>query len=258
MLWRRQLDSWSDADFPGLPPGVTLPGASGTDSSGNPYVNMHDAIAPGGLGMGATSEPVPITLSDPSLVRFALAPRILSTGPELPPVLAAIAPLTVMPGQVINVPLQATDPNGDPITFTLQSSGALPTSTLQPGGTLLIAPAPSDVGTLTRGAGTNARFIRNVLPETAEAESLLVVEVITPGGNWSSYPPHKHDRDALPDESYLEETYYHRLKPAQCPSNHQQRRQHAARSSRPERHSPNKPLHQQHAQNRLGCDAALE
>ena len=74
---------------------------------------------------------------------------------------------------------------------------------------------PGDVGTLTRGSGTNARHVRNVLPEDAEAESLLVVEVITPGGHWSSYPPHKHDRDALPDESYLEETYYHRLKPAQ-------------------------------------------
>jgi 5-deoxy-glucuronate isomerase len=74
---------------------------------------------------------------------------------------------------------------------------------------------PDDVGTLTRGTGSNARHVRNVLPEDAEAESVLVVEVITPGGNWSSYPPHKHDRDALPDESYLEETYYHRLKPAQ-------------------------------------------
>ena len=74
---------------------------------------------------------------------------------------------------------------------------------------------PSDVGTLTRGTGTNARHIRNILPEDAEAESLLVVEVITPGGHWSSYPPHKHDRDALPDESYLEETYYHRLSPPQ-------------------------------------------
>ena len=60
---------------------------------------------------------------------------------------------------------------------------------------------PDDVGTLTRGTGTNARHVRNVLPEDAEAESVLVVEVITPGGNWSSYPPHKHDRDALPDES---------------------------------------------------------
>ncbi len=74
---------------------------------------------------------------------------------------------------------------------------------------------PSDVGTLTRGSGTNARHVRNVLPEDSEAESLLVVEVITPGGHWSSYPPHKHDRDALPEESYLEETYYHRLKPPQ-------------------------------------------
>ena len=71
------------------------------------------------------------------------------------------------------------------------------------------------VGTLIRGQGANARHIRNILAEEAEAESLLVVEVITPGGHWSSYPPHKHDRDALPDESYLEETYYHRLSPPQ-------------------------------------------
>ncbi len=74
---------------------------------------------------------------------------------------------------------------------------------------------PGEVGTLTRGSGSNARHVRNIVPEDAEAESLLVVEVITPGGNWSSYPPHKHDRDALPDESYLEETYYHRLRPPQ-------------------------------------------
>ena len=59
---------------------------------------------------------------------------------------------------------------------------------------------PADVGALTRGTGSNARHVRNVLPEDAEAESVLVVEVITPGGHWSSYPPHKHDRDALPEE----------------------------------------------------------
>ena len=75
--------------------------------------------------------------------------------------------------------------------------------------------APGDVETLTRGKGSNTRHVRNILSETATAESLLVVEVITPSGNWSSYPPHKHDRDALPDESYLEETYYHRLFPSQ-------------------------------------------
>ena len=57
--------------------------------------------------------------------------------------------------------------------------------------------------------------MRNILPESEPAESLLVVEVITPSGHWSSYPPHKHDRDALPEESLLEETYYHRLSPPQ-------------------------------------------
>ena len=46
-------------------------------------------------------------------------------------------------------------------------------------------------------------------------ESLLVVEVITPNGNTSSYPPHKHDKLNLPKESLLEETYYHRLNPPQ-------------------------------------------
>jgi 5-deoxy-glucuronate isomerase len=75
--------------------------------------------------------------------------------------------------------------------------------------------APKDVGCLTRGQGTNTRHVRNILPETEPAESLLVVEVITPSGSWSSYPPHKHDRDALPRESLLEETYYHRLSPPQ-------------------------------------------
>jgi 5-deoxy-glucuronate isomerase len=47
------------------------------------------------------------------------------------------------------------------------------------------------------------------------ADSLLVTEVFTPAGHWSSYPPHRHDEDAYPDMTYLEETYYHRLNPAQ-------------------------------------------
>lgn len=37
--------------------------------------------------------------------------------------------------------------------------------------------------------------------------------MFTPEGNWSSYPPHKHDQDHLPEESYLEETYYHKINP---------------------------------------------
>lgn len=71
------------------------------------------------------------------------------------------------------------------------------------------------LATETRGRDTNTRYVTNIIPETAEAESLLVVEVITPGANTSSYPPHKHDTDNLPHESLLEETYYHRINPAQ-------------------------------------------
>lgn len=74
---------------------------------------------------------------------------------------------------------------------------------------------PKDVGQENRGSGKMSRKIHNILPEDKEADSLLVVEVYTPDGNTSSYPPHKHDIDNLPHESYLEETYYHELNPSQ-------------------------------------------
>ena len=64
----------------------------------------------------------------------------------------------------------------------------------------------------TRGSGTEERFIANILMESEPAESLLVTEVVTPAGHWSSYPPHKHDTDDPPNETLLEETYYHRLR----------------------------------------------
>ena len=67
----------------------------------------------------------------------------------------------------------------------------------------------------SRGVGANARHVQNILPETEPAERLLVVEVITPAGNWSSYPPHKHDSDEPLKETALEEVYYHRLDPPQ-------------------------------------------
>ncbi len=75
--------------------------------------------------------------------------------------------------------------------------------------------APEDVGYECRGSGSNTRHIYNILPEDAAADSLLVVEVKTPSGNWSSYPPHRHDKDDIPAISYLEETYYHRIDPPQ-------------------------------------------
>jgi len=72
---------------------------------------------------------------------------------------------------------------------------------------------PEDIEVEVRGSGNMEREVRPILMANTPAERLLVVEVLTPGGHWSSYPPHKHDRDDPPNETYLEETYYHRVRP---------------------------------------------
>lgn len=67
-----------------------------------------------------------------------------------------------------------------------------------------------------RGKGSNTRYVNNIAMEGRDvAASLLVTEVFTPQGNWSSYPSHRHDEDDFPNMTYLEESYYHRLNPAQ-------------------------------------------
>ena len=74
---------------------------------------------------------------------------------------------------------------------------------------------PDDVQVAPRGEGLCLREIHNMLMEDHAAGSLLITEVYSPAGHWSSYPPHKHDEDRLPDESLLEETYYFHTKPQQ-------------------------------------------
>ncbi|HEY5802033.1 MAG TPA: 5-deoxy-glucuronate isomerase, partial [Burkholderiaceae bacterium] len=74
---------------------------------------------------------------------------------------------------------------------------------------------PEQMARSQRGKGNNTRYVCDILPQTEAAGSLLVVEVRTPAGHSSSYPPHKHDADELPLESVLEETYYHRIDPPQ-------------------------------------------
>lgn len=75
---------------------------------------------------------------------------------------------------------------------------------------------PEGITLTPRGQGSNTRYVNNVAMEAREvADSLLVTEVFTPQGNWSSYPSHRHDEDDYPRMTYLEETYYHRLNPPQ-------------------------------------------
>ena len=74
---------------------------------------------------------------------------------------------------------------------------------------------PASIRRSVRGKGANIRYVCDILPQDEPAECVLVVEVRTPSGNSSSYPPHKHDVDNVPFESQLEETYYHRINPPQ-------------------------------------------
>ncbi|HEY2598285.1 MAG TPA: 5-deoxy-glucuronate isomerase [Candidatus Dormibacteraeota bacterium] len=104
-------------------------------------------------------------------------------------------------------------PPGGPLTITGAGAGCevglcwAPAST----GARAARISASEIKPFKRGSGQTERTIHNILMEERPAESLLVTEVLTSGGNWSSYPPHKHDTDNLPNESYLEETYYHRM-----------------------------------------------
>jgi 5-deoxy-glucuronate isomerase len=68
-----------------------------------------------------------------------------------------------------------------------------------------------DVPVELRGAGQSSRQVNNFCsPEAFDCDKLIAVEVLTPGGNWSSYPPHKHD-EAREDEVELEEIYYYEV-----------------------------------------------
>jgi 5-deoxy-glucuronate isomerase len=75
----------------------------------------------------------------------------------------------------------------------------------------LITPSEQDVR--TAGTGNWSRSIRTILGPADDAGRLVLGETINPPGNWSSYPPHKHDRHAPPEEVALEEVYYYRVKP---------------------------------------------
>lgn len=122
-------------------------------------------------------------------------------------------------GQRMNVfeklpPYTVYVPAGDQFEITAETSAELALCKAPGRGTY---PArlirPEQVGVELRGQGHTERLIHNILPESEQADSLLVVEVFTPDGHWSSYPPHRHDELDLPNQSLLEETYYHKVSP---------------------------------------------
>lgn len=78
----------------------------------------------------------------------------------------------------------------------------------------LVTPAQSSIE--LRGGGNASRQINSIIPPGFDCERLVVVEVYTPSGNWSSYPPHKHDvhrvgADGTLLEADLEEIYFYKI-----------------------------------------------
>jgi 5-deoxy-glucuronate isomerase len=70
---------------------------------------------------------------------------------------------------------------------------------------------PADLDCEIRGGGNTTRQITRIIRPESKADKLMMNEVYTPGGNWSSYPPHKHDCRNPPKESDLDELYYFRM-----------------------------------------------
>jgi 5-deoxy-glucuronate isomerase len=101
---------------------------------------------------------------------------------------------------------------GRPVEIVAESA-ALVVVASAPGGPVLRTACvpPDEILVEVRGAGQTERRIHHLLPPAAEAGRLIAFEVFTPGGNWSSYPPHKHDTEDPPREALLEELYFYRF-----------------------------------------------
>ncbi len=101
-------------------------------------------------------------------------------------------------------------PRDTTVTIASRDGGrfALPSARCERRLALRYGPA-EDVPVELRGAGVCSRQVNNFAAAGAfECDRLIAVEVLTPAGNWSSYPPHKHDEERPGEESVLEEMYY--------------------------------------------------
>jgi 5-deoxy-glucuronate isomerase len=104
-------------------------------------------------------------------------------------------------------------PSGYQVTFTAETACEIAECRVPSKARL--APrlvTPQDVSSSLRGGGNVSRQIVDVMTPAFPADKLMVIEVYTPGGNWSSYPPHKHDVHNPPAEVDLDEIYYYRIR----------------------------------------------
>ena len=106
-------------------------------------------------------------------------------------------------------------PRGATVTVRAPHGGRFAFPSARAARTLPFRYGPAeDVAVELRGAGRASRQVNNFCtPDKFDCDRLIACEVLTPGGNWSSYPPHKHDEQRA-DESSLEEIYYFEVAPS--------------------------------------------
>jgi 5-deoxy-glucuronate isomerase len=138
--------------------------------------------------------------------------------------LAGGASVTVRGGATFDLPGRASVWGGKPWALYLPAGVSAVAVAAQGAATVAIASAPSsasgepivigpdDVSVEVRGAGNATRQINHIITPSFPADRLELVEVYTPSGNWSSWPPHKHDTDDMPREAVLEEIYHYRFR----------------------------------------------
>ena len=127
---------------------MTLHNPSGTSATGVPYINMQPVIATGGLGQNSVWERLPCSSIIAGGFQFIYQPLLLASTNHAP-VLDPIGPLSVFPGGVLKVPLDALDADGDSLTFTIPGIDSLPAGMLQ-NSTFIVRPTPgAQIGSYT-------------------------------------------------------------------------------------------------------------
>lgn len=174
---------------------------------------QHTGLLVAGLAAGESRE---LTLTD---VECVVVP--LSGSVQVDAVVSADATRTTHQAELAgraSVFAGPTDvayvPRGSRLTITGGAAGCRVALTTAKAGKSTAAQhfrhlAAAEVPVELRGAGQSSREVRNFgVPGVLDADSIIACEVITPAGNWSSYPPHKHDTERAGLESELEEIYY--------------------------------------------------
>ena len=178
-----------------LPPGEAVT----PERAGWRYLSfaVHDLSGPMEVGGDGVETAVVVlggggcTIGDLSLPGRASVWEGLPSAAYLPPGVAAVVA-----------------PAGASVTVAVASAPASGRTTAE----APVRIGPEDVTVEIRGAGNATRQINHIITPDFPADRLEVVEVYTPSGNWSSWPPHKHDTDDMPNEAILEEVYSYRFR----------------------------------------------